>query len=545
MGPLMNNRTRILVTHHIKLCLKGSAFLVHIEGGRASYVGSPTELRQSGQLAHIIEEDNEFDEDEANEEEAIELAGSSSSETHTVIDASSDVKPKKDEKTARILIEEEGRASGSVKIRLYKIYFGMVGNAGFWILMTAIVLGARGFEIGESWWVKTWAQSYDRYSHENDQTNNTMHSLVTALGSQSYSFANPMILTDNQPLFNSTNVSALDQPVHKSPSDGVIHLNYYLGVYCLITVSNVIIGSLRFAYLYWGALGANKKLYSDLLHRVFRAPLRFFDTTPLGRILNRFSKDFESVDSKIPTDLMAFVIQWVLIVSSAITVCIVLPTFTLPMVAVAIANVMIGINYVSSSRELKRLDSVTRSPVFSNFTETISGVATIRAFGATQHFLQVMMDCIDENVRPFFYGWSVNRWVSVRYSLSSAAINFAACAFALYNIGTLDVSLAGFGLSFVLMFADNMFWGIRQYTNVEMSFNAVERIIEFMEMDQEAPAITDLRPPPQWPIHGQIEVCDLEVKYAADLDPVLKGLTFSIKPQEKIGVVGRTGIVKY
>lgn len=539
MGPLMKNRTRILVTHHIKLCIKTSAFLVHIEGGRASYVGSPAKLHQSGQLAHIIEEDNEFDEDDAKEEEAIEAVSTSSDGTSTVADAS---KPKKDEKSARVLIEEEGRASGSVKIRLYKIYFSMIGHAGFWILMTAIVLGARGLEISESWWVKTWAQAYDRYSEEDDQLNNTMYPLATTLGSRSYSSANFIIPTSNQQqLFNSSTVDSLDQPVHNSPSDGVIHLNYYLAVYCLITVSNVIIGSLRYAYLYWGALGANKRLYSELLHRVFRSPLRFFDTTPLGRILNRFSKDFESVDSNIPNNLMAFVVQWVLIITSAVTVCFVLPTFTLPMVVVAIVNVMIGMNYVKSSRELKRLDSVTRSPVFSNFTETISGVATIRAFGATQQFLQAMMDCIDNNVRPFYYSWCVNRWVSIRYSLSSAAINFAACAFALYNIGTLDVSLAGFGLSFVLMFADNMFWGIRQYTNVEMSMNSIERIVEFMEMEQEAPAFTELRPPPQWPTHGGIEVRDLEVRYAADLELVLKGLTFSIKPQEKIGVVGRTG----
>jgi ABC-type multidrug transport system fused ATPase/permease subunit len=542
MGPLMKNRTRILVTHHVKLCIKGSAFLVHIEGGGARHVGSPTELRQSGQLAHIIEENNEVDEDDVNKREEIELVGSSSSKTSTVVDTSGDTQPKKDEKAARVLIEEESRASGSVKMRLYRAYFSMVGHTGFWIVMTVIMFGARGFEISESWWIKTWAQAYDHYSYENDQANNTAYTFATILGSRS-SYTNFMAPASNQLLSDPISANAFDQPTHKSPSDGVIHLNYYLGVYCLITISNVIIGSLRFAYLYWGALRANKKLYSDLLHRVFRAPLRFFDTTPLGRILNRFSKDFESVDSKIPTDLMNFVIQWILIVTSAITVCIVLPMFTLPMVVVAIANVIIGMNYISSSRELKRLDSVTRSPVFSTFTETISGVATIRAFGATQQFLQTMMECIDENVRPFFYSWCVNRWVSIRYSLTSAVINFAACAFALYNIGTLDVSLAGFGLSFVLMFADNMFWGIRQYTGVEMSFNSVERIIEFMEMDQEAPTITDLRPPPQWPTQGQIEVRDLEVKYAADLDPVLKGLTFSVKPQEKIGVVGRTGTV--
>lgn len=523
MGPLMKNRTRILVTHHIRLCLKGCGLLVHIQGGRASHVGSPAELRQSGLLNQIIEEeDQESNPEDAIEEKAIE-----------------EIKPAAaqdgEETDARTLIEEEGRASGSVKFRLYKIYFGMVGKTLFWISMCLIVFGGRGIEIGESWWVKTWAESYNRYSNEEDYTNTTFTPINTALSSRTYSFGTYMLSG------HSNAISINEKPIHNGPSDGQIHLNYYLGVYCIITVSNVIVGALRYGFLYWGALHANKNLYADLLHRVFRAPLRFFDTTPMGRILNRFSKDFESVDSKIPTDLMIFWIEWLIIISSAVTVCFVLPSFILPMAVVTIANMLIGMNFVSSSRELKRLDSVTRSPLFSNFTETISGVATIRAFGASRQFLQVMMDCIDANVRPFFYSWSVSRWVSARFSISSAIINFAACAFTLWNIGRIDVALAGFGFSFVLMFTDNMFWGIRQYTSLEMSFNAIERIVEFMEMDQEAPAITGIRPPPQWPAQGAIEVKNLEVRYAADLDPVIKDLSFSVKPREKIGVVGRTG----
>lgn len=523
MGPLMKRRTRILVTHHVRLCLKGCGLLVHITGGRASHVGSPAELRESGLLAQIIEEEDQQAEQEVVEEQAQEQA------KPLVADQDED-----EETAARTLIEEEGRASGAVKFRLYKVYFGMVGKTFFWIIMCMIVFGSRAIEIGESWWVKTWAEAYDRYPID-DVSNSTLASLNAALNPRSYAFGSYLLSGASE------SMSIAEKPIHSSPSDGQLHLNYYLGVYCLITMSNVIAGSLRYGYLYWGALRANKSLYADLLHRVFRAPLRFFDTTPMGRILNRFSKDFEAVDSKIPTDFMVFWINWLAIISAAVTVCCVLPAFILPMVVVTVVNVLIGIDYVSSSRELKRLDSVTRSPLFSVFTETIAGVATIRAFGATQQFLRTMMECIDANARPFFYTWSVTRWVSVRYSMSSAAINFAACAFTLWNLGKLDVALAGFGLSFVLMFTDSMFWGIRQYTSLEMSFNAIERIVEFMEIDQEAPAITSIRPPPHWPTQGAIEVKDLEVRYAADLDPVLRDLSFTVKPREKIGIVGRTG----
>ncbi|CAO0789946.1 unnamed protein product [Mucor circinelloides] len=523
MGPLMKNRTRILVTHHVRLCLKGCGLLVHITGGRASHVGSPAELRESGLLAQIIqEEDQEAEQEDATEDRAVEQVKQPLADDDD-----------EEETAARTLIEQEGRFSGAVKFRLYKVYFGMVGKTLFWITMCLIVFGGRGLEIGESWWVKTWAQAYDRYPLDNA----TAVSLPIALmNSPTYAFSSFMMSKTSN-----NSVSAMEKPVHNGPSDGQLHLNYYLAVYSLITMSNVIVGALRYGYLYWGALRANKHLYADLLHRVFRAPLRFFDTTPMGRILNRFSKDFEAVDSKIPTEFMIFWINWLAIISAAVTVCCVLPTFILPMVVVTVVNVLIGMDYISSSRELKRLDSVTRSPLFSNFTETIAGVATIRAFGATQQFLRTMMDCIDANARPFYYTWCVTRWVSVRYSMSSAAINFAACAFTLWHLGELDVALAGFGLSFVLMFTDSMFWGIRQYTSLEMSFNAIERIVEFMEIDQEAPAITSIRPPPQWPAQGAIEVKDLEIRYAADLDPVIRDLSFSVKPREKIGIVGRTG----
>jgi ABC-type multidrug transport system fused ATPase/permease subunit len=152
-----------------------------------------------------------------------------------------------------------------------------------------------------------------------------------------------------------------------------------------------------------------------------------------------------------------------------------------------------------------------------------------------------MLNYIDINARPYYYSWLANRWVSVRFAATGAIINFLTGIVILLSVDRMNASLAGFCLSFVLLFTDQMFWGIRRYTSLEMSFNAVERVVEFMEMDQEAPDVTELRPPPDWPVKGGIEVNDLEIKYAADLDPVLRGISFSVSPREKIGVVGRTG----
>ncbi|KAI8975591.1 hypothetical protein BDF20DRAFT_617319 [Mycotypha africana] len=543
LGPLMKDRTRILVTHHIKLCFPGCSYLVHLNNGRAVFKGTKEELLEyqhqqqinknkckeakNDDTSNLITstkflfqelainaKNNEDDllKITADEEEAIEKTLDQKMEEERItLGKKCSNKHDKINAIPRVLVEEETRASGAVKLRLYKSYLAMLGKFGFWSLLVVVILGARGFEIGESWWIKIWAQSYREYNGEN---------------------------------YNATVNDGFIKQQYQSQSsipDGVTHLNYYLCVYCLIAFGNVTAGAIRYAVLYYGSLHANRKLYASLLQCVFRAPLRFFDTTPIGRILNRFSKDFEAIDSGIPTNMMIFVVQLLMIISTAITICWVLPVMILPVIFMLIVNIVIGIDYINSSRELKRLDAVKRSPVFSTFTETIAGAATIRAYGATQRFFHDMMNCIDASVRPFYYSWAINHWISVRSYMSSATINFIASAFVIYNLGKMDVALAGFGLSFVLTFTDSIFWGIRHYTNLEMNFNSIERVVEFMEMDQEAAAITALRPPAQWPTHGQIEVQNLEVRYAPDLDPVLKNISFSIKPQEKVGIVGRTG----
>ncbi|KAG0164899.1 hypothetical protein DFQ28_008804 [Apophysomyces sp. BC1034] len=527
MGPLMRSRTRILITHHVGLCVKGSAYLLHIQGGIVNLSGSPSELRQSGALATILEEVKEH----AAADEAEEIADNAEVDSALPLSEGAEEVIKKKPKA---LVEEETRATGKVKSRLYTLYMSTVGNLLFWAVIVVFVIGSRGLDVSSNWWLKRWAQSYEK------QDANATFSLLQLAGLTKGLTSKPASLSlSSQSIIAPTMVGTTDIQALDAAADD--RLSLYLGIYVAINVLNIFIGSARFAMLYWGTLGASRKLYAELLHRVFRAPLRFYDITPVGRILNRFSKDFETIDSTIPNDILNFAIQMVVVISSIATVSIVLPVFTVPIIVVAIVNVIFGSMFVNASRELKRLDSVTRSPLFTHFSETIVGVTTIRAFGATQQFMQEMLKRIDANARPYFFTWIVNRWVSVRFAVMGAAVNFIAASVILLSLDFIDAATAGFCLSFLLNYTDTMFWAIRRYTSLEMNFNAIERVVEFMEMDQEAPAFTDKRPPALWPSEGEIHVEDLEVRYAADLDPVLKGLTFSINAREKIGVVGRTG----
>lgn len=391
----MKDRTRILITHHVGLCLNGSDYIVHVEGGSADIVGTPNELRQSGQLGLIFEESNHQAEEEAFEETKPHLQ----EEERT--------------KKPRELVEEETRATGSVNASLYKLYINAVGNPFFWATFLLLVFTARAFHIGESWWLKEWSRTY---------SNTTTDEEVQPAGLQ------------------------LQLLAASSNNDS---LNYYLGVYCAINMATIVTSAAQHAFLYWGALGANKLLHEKLLHRVFRAPLRFFDTTPIGRILNRFSKDFESVDSQVPSDIIGFTVQCVSGVFTVFAVSGVLPIFMVPLTLVVIANVRISMMLVVTARELKRMVSTTRSPLLSHYTETIIGVTTIRAFGATRQFLRQMVDYMDIHNRPDYYLRSVSRWINIRLTLSGAILNFVTGSIILLNVGTIDVSLAGFCMSFV------------------------------------------------------------------------------------------------
>ncbi|KAI8149056.1 P-loop containing nucleoside triphosphate hydrolase protein [Fennellomyces sp. T-0311] len=508
-GPLMKERTRILITHHVKLCLNGSAYVVHVSSGRTDIVGSPAELRQSGSLSTILDEEDQLVE-EAIEDEIPSDPSPVDADTETPAASSGDSAVKK----PRALVEEETRATGKVKLRLYKMYIKMAGNWFFWLLLFLTLVGSRSLDVVETWWVKIWTQANNAPS---------VHSFTTQ-EKPLYAYV---------PFYSpSSSMHVLEEP--KS-------VKFYLSIYVLITMSNVIVGTLRFVLIYLGGLRASTELYAKLLNRVFRAPLRFFDTTPLGRVLNRFSKDFETIDANIPNDLLNFAITTLVIISVVLTISAVLPIFLIPMVIIVALSVAVGAMFVSTSRELKRMDSVSRSPLFSHFSETIVGVSTIRAFGVSRQFMQEMLKRVDENARPYYFVWTVNRWISTRFSILGAIVSMVTGMGILFSLNHLDASAAGFCLSFVMNFSDYLFWAIRRYTSVEMSFNAVERVVEFMEMEQEAPAITDVRPPSSWPSEGRIEVSDLEVRYAPDLDPVLRGLSFSVNPREKIGVVGRTG----
>ncbi|GBC03173.1 hypothetical protein RclHR1_00500021 [Rhizophagus clarus] len=566
LSDFMKGRTIILVTHHIRLSLSRASYLVAVDNGKITVAGAISDLKSSGKLSTILEEaDSRSEEVKDSAELAAERVVKDSADKvklHHVIEttaASSSTSvenvenevnldnvqkaKKKISKKPKVLVGEEARPTGAVRLRIYKTYVRANGHILFWALVVIIYIVTRTTQIMESWWLKVWSNA----SLENDTSNNStsiyeISSFLTSVNITTISQAiTPYLL--NQQIDKSLSARILPLKFNDDNQDlSEEHsIDYYLNIYILITLVSSIYGVARFTILYYGGLRASKKLHKVLLHQVLRAPLRFFDTTPVGRILNRFSKDFETIDSKLSGEL-SWVLSYVLMtITTTFVISAITKEFIIAAIIAGVVYLLVGILYLKASRECKRLDSVTRSPLYSHFTETLIGITTIRAYGAAKRFMQDTFDKIDTNHRACFNMWIANRWLSIRYNLSGSFLAFFAGIFLLYNIDTIDSGLAGLSLSFALNFSEQIMWTIRRYSLLEMSLNAVERVCEFSELPQEAPAIIYPRPPAAWPYEGKIKVENLEVKYAEDLEPVLHHINFNVKGGEKIGIVGRTG----
>lgn len=201
--------------------------------------------------------------------------------------------------------------------------------------------------------------------------------------------------------------------------------------------------------------------------------------------------------------------------------------------------------YLKSSVDLKRLESVQRSPLFQQFGETLTGITTIRAYGDEKRFIRDNMLRVNTHNRPFIYLWAANRWLAFRIDVIGDLVSFFAGVFVILSIGTIDAGSAGLSLSYALSFTENVLWLVRLYSINEQNMNSVERIKEYLDVEQEAEAvIEDTRPAANWPSQGSVEFINYTTRYREDLEPVLRNVSFKINPLEKVGIVGRTGAGK-
>lgn len=204
--------------------------------------------------------------------------------------------------------------------------------------------------------------------------------------------------------------------------------------------------------------------------------------------------------------------------------------------------------YLRTSRELKRLDSVSRSPIYAHFQESLSGISTIRAYRQQRRFSLENEWRMDANLRAYFPSISANRWLAVRLEFLGSVIILAAAGFSIISVASnsgLSAGLVGLAMSYALQITQSLNWIVRQTVEVETNIVSVERVLEYAALPPEAPEIISKnRPPISWPSKGEVAFHNFSTRYRPGLDLVLKNININIKPHEKIGVVGRTGAGK-
>lgn len=323
---------------------------------------------------------------------------------------------------------------------------------------------------------------------------------------------------------------------------------YFIAVYASIGLSTSLL-NLAKGVLFWVFLGirGGRVIHERMARRVFRAPMRFFDRTPVGRIINRFSNDVDKIDNNLP-QLLSMLFETLM--RTAMTLLIVstaMPPFALVIVALGIGYSYFQRYYIAIQREMKRLVSVSRSPIFANLHECLTGVETIRAFDQVKRFTMINHACVDFNIRSLYMLRSVNRWLSIRLQTMSSVVVWAAALMILYKstlASPIGTGLAGFVMTYALMVTLSLRMTVRMTGEVESNFVCVERCLEYCELPVEEEPGQSAKIPDGWPVEGTVALKNYSTRYADNLDLVLKQVSVSIAAGEKIGVVGRTGAGK-
>ncbi|EAL39215.3 AGAP009835-PA, partial [Anopheles gambiae str. PEST] len=297
--------------------------------------------------------------------------------------------------------------------------------------------------------------------------------------------------------------------------------------------------------LFLGCWAAAVRVHKLLLTNVLHLPMDFFDTTPIGRILQRFSKDVDVLDVKLPGLLLDWIICAIEVVATLVVISISTPIFAAVIVPIGILYYAVQRFYVATSRQLKRLESVSRSPIYSHFGETIQGVQTIRAYSVQDRFILESDEKVDGNQLCYCPSIIANRWLAVRLEMVGNLIILFAALFAVLGRETMNAGLVGLSVSYALQITQTLNWLVRMTSDVETNIVAVERIKEYGETKQEAAwELPNSTLPRDWPEQGMVEFRDFQVRYREGLELVLRGISFTVNGGEKVGIVGRTGAGK-
>ncbi|XP_042034677.1 ABC transporter C family member 4-like [Salvia splendens] len=487
---ILRDKTVILVTHQVDFLHNVDQILVMKDGS----------IVQSGKYDTLLDSGLEFaalvsaheasmelvDVETKNEDMASPKVKTQRSFKQGEANGDSNSQEKSEQKGDSKLIKEEERATGKVSLAIYKLY--CTESFGWWGVAAMLFFSVawQGSLMTSDYWL-----AYETSDANADSFNPSLFISVYAI------------------------LAAV--------------------AFVLILVRSILVAVM--------GLRTSQKFFGQILHSILHAPMSFFDTTPSGRILTRASTDQTNLDILIPFFTSITLAMYITLLSILIITCqYAWPTIIL-VIPLGWLNFWYRGYYLSTSRELTRLDSITKAPVIHHFSESITGVMTIRCFRKQESFCHENVNRVNSNLRMDFHNNGSNEWLGFRLELMGS---FILCMSALFMTILPSSIIApenvGLALSYGLSLNTTLFWAIYMSCFLENKMVSVERLKQFTVIPSEAEwKNEDSTPPPNWPSRGDVELNNVQVRYRPDTPLVLKGISLSISGGEKIGVVGRTG----
>lgn len=490
-GPLMQDRIVVFVTHRTALVRHVADQFIEIADGRATVydkeaISSAASTDGPGPAPQLRAEP----------------------ESQAALEEASAAVPDK-------FIEEEHRAEWGVKARVYWSYI-RAGKLKWWAALVVVLAVYRLTAVGQSWFLKEWGEAY-----------NQIRLAFSYLGTNRRASS---VFSIDVPFRPRNPIDELPPPLED--------VRPWLLAFFLITtfqsVALLVAQLLMLVIIYC----AGKSLFQQVMVRVSHATFRFFDVTPVGRLMNRLTSDIGVVDGNISEQFQVIAFQAITWISSILVIASVTPTFLVFSFALTAAFVLIFLRFLPTSQSLRRLEMVSLSPLMSNFGELLHGLTTVRAFHAEVRFQNRVIETVDKFQGMDHFYWSLQSWLIYRFESLSAMSTFCLTALALYT----DVTpgLVAFVLIAANSFVESTHALCKQYGQLQMDFVSVERVDELRHIEQE-PAGT-IEPPASWPRFGSaITFENVTIRYARHLDPSLTNISLRIPSGSTTAVIGRTG----
>lgn len=490
----LRGKTRVLVTNQLHFLSQVDRIIL-VHEGMVKEEGTFEELSSQGLLFQKLMENagkmEEYEEEKVDIEATDQKSSSKPVVNGAVNDnAKSESKPKGGKS---ILIKQEERETGVVSLNVLIRYKNALGGTWVILVLFACYFSTEALRVSSSTWLSHW-----------------------------------------------TDQSAVDG---YNPA-------FYNLVYAALSFGQVFVSLINSYWLIISSLYAARRLHEAMLHSILRAPMVFFHTNPLGRVINRFAKDLGDIDRNVAPFVSMFLGQISQLLSTFILIGIVSTMSLWAIMPLLVLFYGAYLYYQSTAREVKRLDSISRSPVYAQFGEALNGLSTIRAYKAYDRMADINGRSMDNNIRYTLVNISANRWLAIRLETLGGLMIWFTATFAVMQNGRAEnqqefASTMGLLLSYALNITSLLTGVLRLASLAENSLNSVERVGTYIDLPSEAPSvIDDNRPPPGWPSSGSIKFDEVVLRYRPELPPVLHGLSFTIFPSDKVGIVGRTGAGK-